>query len=144
MPSFADSAVIFILALILFGPKRLPQLARQLGKLMAEFRRASNDFRFQMEEELRVVEQEDAQKKLIAAETKAPEYYPESSTLPAETSPAEANEGTVSPIATSGDITMMPPSSGLPLERSRSNASSNAGVIATAENTTLDSEAVHD
>jgi TatA/E family protein of Tat protein translocase len=45
MPSFQDSAVIFIIALLLFGPRKLPELARQLGKLMGEFRRASNDFR---------------------------------------------------------------------------------------------------
>ena len=54
MPSLGDSAFIFILALILFGPKKLPELARQLGKLMGEFRRASNEFRMQMEDELRV------------------------------------------------------------------------------------------
>ena len=54
MPSLGDSAVIFILALLLFGPKKLPELARQLGKLMGEFRRASNEFRMQMEEELQI------------------------------------------------------------------------------------------
>ena len=45
-----------ILALLLFGPKKLPELARQLGKLMADFRRASNEFRTQMAEELRISE----------------------------------------------------------------------------------------
>ena len=66
MPSFADSAVIFVLALMLFGPKKLPQLARQLGKLMAEFRRASNEFRMQMEDELRIEDQKEHQKKVDA------------------------------------------------------------------------------
>ena len=71
MPSLGDSAVIFILALLLFGPKKLPELARQLGKLMAEFRRASNEFRMQMEDELRIAEQADQQKKIAAIDRKS-------------------------------------------------------------------------
>src|SRR6185312_9978504 len=72
MPSFQDSALIFFLALLLFGPKKLPELARQLGKLMAEFRRASNEFRMQMEDELRVSEQAEQQKKIAEMEAAAP------------------------------------------------------------------------
>jgi sec-independent protein translocase protein TatB len=72
MPSFSDSAVLIVLALLLFGPKKLPVLARQLGKLMSDFRRASNEFRTQMEEELRISEQADRQKKLDAIEAAAP------------------------------------------------------------------------
>src|ERR1700684_1214622 len=66
MPGLPDTAVIVLLALILFGPKRLPVLARQLGKLMADFRRASNEFRTQMEEELRISEQAERQKQVGA------------------------------------------------------------------------------
>ena len=66
MPSLGDSAFIFVLALLLFGPKKLPELARQLGKLMGEFRRASNEFRMQMEDELRIEEQKEHQKKVDA------------------------------------------------------------------------------
>ena len=72
MPGFQDSAFLIVLALLLFGPKKLPQLARQAGKLMADFRRASNEFRTQMEEELRISEQADRQKKVAAIETAAP------------------------------------------------------------------------
>ena len=72
MPSFQDSAILVFLALLLFGPKKLPELARQLGKLMAEFRRASNEFRMQMEDELRISEQEERQKKIAAIEAAAP------------------------------------------------------------------------
>ncbi len=43
---------IFLLALIVFGPKKLPELARQLGKIMAEFKRATNDFKYQLESEI--------------------------------------------------------------------------------------------
>lgn len=54
--SLPDTVFIFVLALIIFGPKKLPEIGRQLGKLVGEFRRASNEFKFQIEEELRQVE----------------------------------------------------------------------------------------
>jgi sec-independent protein translocase protein TatB len=72
MPSFADSIFLFVLALLLFGPKKLPVLARELGKWMGEFRRASNEFKMQMEEELRASEQADRQKQIAAMEAAAP------------------------------------------------------------------------
>jgi sec-independent protein translocase protein TatB len=52
-----------VLALVVFGPRRLPQIGRQIGKLMYEFRKASNDFKYQMEEELRNAEEADRKKK---------------------------------------------------------------------------------
>jgi sec-independent protein translocase protein TatB len=59
----ADTLILMVLALVVFGPRRLPQIGRQIGKLMYEFRKASNDFKFQMEEELRVSEEADRRKK---------------------------------------------------------------------------------
>ncbi len=59
----ADSLILMVLALVVFGPRRLPQIGRQIGKLMYEFRKASNDFKFQMEEELRLSEDADRRKK---------------------------------------------------------------------------------
>jgi sec-independent protein translocase protein TatB len=47
---------LFFLALILFGPKKLPEMGRQIGRLMNEFRRASNEFRSQIESEINAVE----------------------------------------------------------------------------------------
>ncbi len=72
MPSFADSIFLFVLALLLFGPKKLPVLARELGKWVGEFRRASNEFKMQMEDELRASEQADKQKQIAAMEAAAP------------------------------------------------------------------------
>ena len=124
MPSIADSAVIFILALMLFGPKKLPQLARQLGKLMAEFRRASNEFRMQMEDELRIEEQKEHQKKVDAmagppSTLPDPEHphlpRPDTATDYA-TAESPNTEDYVEPIAESGGLRMMPPSTGLPVE----------------------------
>jgi Tat protein translocase TatB subunit len=57
---FENSLVLMVLALVVFGPRRLPQIGRQIGKLMYEFRKASNDFKFQMEEELRNAEDQSA------------------------------------------------------------------------------------
>jgi sec-independent protein translocase protein TatB len=61
---FGDYTFIFVLALVLLGPKKMPEMARQLGKLLAEFRRASNEFKFQIQEELRSMEEEERKKKL--------------------------------------------------------------------------------
>jgi sec-independent protein translocase protein TatA len=49
--------VIFLIALIVFGPRKLPELGRSLGKSLAEFKRASNELRNTLEEEIRVDEQ---------------------------------------------------------------------------------------
>ncbi len=49
---------IFLLALILFGPKKLPEMMREVGKFVAEFKRASNDFKYQLQNEIEKVETE--------------------------------------------------------------------------------------
>jgi sec-independent protein translocase protein TatB len=66
--SLPDTVFIFVLALIIFGPNKLPEIGRQLGKLVGEFRRASNEFKFQIEEELRQAELAD--RKTTASSTK--------------------------------------------------------------------------
>lgn len=53
MLSIPHLIVIFVVVLVVFGPQKLPELARGLGKLMAEFRKASLDFRTAFEEEMR-------------------------------------------------------------------------------------------
>ncbi|MGD0829607.1 MAG: twin-arginine translocase TatA/TatE family subunit [Terracidiphilus sp.] len=58
-----DSLILMVMALVVFGPRRLPEIGRQVGKLMYEIRKASNDFKFQMEDELRKSEDAERQKK---------------------------------------------------------------------------------
>jgi sec-independent protein translocase protein TatA len=49
--------IIFVIALIIFGPRKLPELGKSLGKSIAEFKRASNELRNTLEDEIRVEEQ---------------------------------------------------------------------------------------
>lgn len=80
--SLPDTIFIFGLALVIFGPKKLPEIGRQLGKLVLEFRRASNEFKMQIEEELRAAEIADRQKQIAApAPTPAPEPTSEALTI---------------------------------------------------------------
>jgi TatA/E family protein of Tat protein translocase len=60
-----EMIVIFILALLLFGPKKLPELGRTIGKALTEFRRASNDLKATFEREMHSLEQESASLKEV-------------------------------------------------------------------------------
>lgn len=60
---FSEMLFIFLLALIVVGPRRLPELARQFGRIMAEIKRASNDFQAQVQEEVRQLEIEETAEK---------------------------------------------------------------------------------
>lgn len=77
---FPEMIFIFIGALILFGPKKLPEIGRQIGKALNEFKRASNEFKAQIETEIANLERE----------TTTPQYLP----------PVEPPRGTV----TSGTV----------------------------------------
>ena len=58
MLSLPHLAVLFVLALVVFGPQKLPELARMLGKATAEFRKMTNDFRYALEDEVREIERQ--------------------------------------------------------------------------------------
>ncbi len=80
--------VVFIVVLVVFGPQKLPELARGLGKLMAEFRKASTDFKSAFEEEMR-----DMERQALQAERKKAAEAAAASVAAAETSPAPATAG---------------------------------------------------
>jgi sec-independent protein translocase protein TatA len=81
--------IIFVIALIIFGPRKLPELGRSLGKSINEFKRASNELRSTLEDEIRVEEQHDR----AAATPAAP---------PPSATPPPADETTVSRTTTTG------------------------------------------
>src|SRR5579872_6846607 len=67
---FSETIFLFLLALVIFGPKKLPEIARQIGKALNEFRRASNEFKAQIEQEIAHLEVE---KQTILPPSPAPE-----------------------------------------------------------------------
>jgi sec-independent protein translocase protein TatB len=122
----SDSLFLMILALVVFGPRRLPQIGRQIGKLMYEFRKASNDFKFQMEEELRSAEEADRRKReeaerkqrlALAAQTQPAETKTDSPPAQTEgpTPEPAASSSTAEDAQTPGEESsprILPPSTG--------------------------------
>jgi TatA/E family protein of Tat protein translocase len=71
--------VIFVIALIVFGPRKLPELGRSLGRGIAEFKKATNELQSSLEEEIRIEEQRlDASK--AAAPVPAASSHPDNET----------------------------------------------------------------
>jgi sec-independent protein translocase protein TatB len=140
MPSFSDSIFLFILALLLFGPKRLPVLARELGKWVGEFRRASNEFKMQMEEELRLSEQADRQKQIAAIEAAAPIAAPiaepEHPHLPSPAANEAAATEASSTAAAPGETAALPAGTLEPPQQSASDSSSMAAPADVSSNGT--------
>jgi Tat protein translocase TatB subunit len=99
---FSEMLFIFLLALIILGPRRLPELARQFGRIMGDIKRASNDFQAQVQDEVRQLELEETAKKFektvsLEDETAiptilAPEGVVVRDSTPESTKPAENPE----------------------------------------------------
>jgi TatA/E family protein of Tat protein translocase len=71
--------IIFVIALIIFGPRKLPELGRSLGKSLAEFKKASNELKSTLEEEIRLEEQRstlEEKKAAVAQSVTAPPANP--------------------------------------------------------------------
>jgi sec-independent protein translocase protein TatB len=93
MLSMPHLVVLFVVALIIFGPQKLPELARMLGKATAEFRKMTSDFRYALEDEVRELErqtrirEEEAAAAARAAQTPVP--MPSPSAVPEGAVPRE-------------------------------------------------------
>jgi len=89
---FSETIFLFLLALLIFGPKKLPEIARQVGKALNEFKRASNEFKAQLASEISQIEVENQRQQILPP---APEpagsvaTLPEKSSSPIEPTPAE-------------------------------------------------------
>ncbi|MFI5059669.1 MAG: twin-arginine translocase TatA/TatE family subunit [Candidatus Acidiferrales bacterium] len=100
MLSIPHMIVVFVVVLVVFGPQKLPELARGLGKLMAEFRKASTDFKTAFEEEMRDIERQ-------ARETERKKLTQSAPEIPSETSSdsptigAPPAEPVIAPVAES-------------------------------------------
>ncbi len=66
-----ELVIILVIALIIFGPRKLPELGRSLGKSIGEFRKASNELKNTLEEEIRVEEHREQRAKMAAEQDSA-------------------------------------------------------------------------
>ena len=86
-----ELVIILVIALIIFGPRKLPELGRSLGKSIGEFKKASNELRSTLEEEIRVEEKAEQQTAIRAEQDTA---------IAAAATP---------PLATTPEVTPAPP-----------------------------------
>jgi sec-independent protein translocase protein TatA len=74
--------VILTIALIIFGPRKLPELGRSLGRSLQEFKRASNELKNTLDEEIRVDEQRQKPPETAASPRQAGDVRPVESSIP--------------------------------------------------------------
>jgi sec-independent protein translocase protein TatB len=105
MLSIPHLIIIFVVALVVFGPEKLPELARNLGKVMAEFRRATGDLRSTFEGHMRDLERETETRRIGGSNSDSRASAGSSAAVP---SPAEDSAA--------GTVPTLPPQSGAPIE----------------------------
>jgi TatA/E family protein of Tat protein translocase len=102
----SELLLILVVALVLFGPRKLPQLSRSLGKSLAQFKRASEDFKETWEKE---VARESAVKEALVTDAMLPEDRSilneprDRSREVLEASEGAPPDSTPAPAATAGD-----------------------------------------
>lgn len=84
---FSETIFLFFLALLIFGPKKLPEIARQVGKALNEFKRASNEFKAQIASEISELDMEN-QRKILP--------------------PSQPPEGAIAALASTPDAAALP------------------------------------
>ncbi len=96
MLSLPHLVILFVIALMVFGPQKLPELARMLGKATAEFRKMTSDFRYALEDEVRELERNTRirEEEIAAAARAAQAPVPMPSVAPEGAVPRETTEAT--------------------------------------------------
>ena len=89
---FPEMIFLFLFALILFGPKKLPEIGRQIGRALNEFKRASNEFKAQIESEIAQLDVENHRQTILP-----PVQPPAGSVASSSRAPAEISAGEISP-----------------------------------------------
>ncbi len=111
MLSIPHLIIIFLVALVVFGPQKLPELARTLGKLMAEFRKATGDLRSTFDEHMRELELEaqrlDLQKRELELARQQSQQRAQQSNAPPQQSLLPA-PGDQIPLTGTGQQTELP------------------------------------
>jgi len=103
MLSMPHLIVLFVVALVIFGPQKLPELARMLGKATAEFRKMTGDFRYALEEEVREL---DRQTRIRESEAAAGSTQPQPH--PVETAPVVPAPVEPAPLEPEGAVPRVP------------------------------------
>jgi sec-independent protein translocase protein TatB len=101
---------LLLLAFLLFGPKKLPEIGRKIGRGLAEFKRASNELKGQLENEMRLLEAEDREKKISPPSPAPPENT--IATLPQMASTSSVADATAPVAAAAAPDANPPPSPG--------------------------------
>jgi sec-independent protein translocase protein TatB len=123
--SFGETIFLFVLALVVFGPKKLPEIARQVGKYLNEFKRASNEFKAQIEQEISHIEVQERQKSLASSP-------PPEGTTSRSLKPGATGDGT-------GEASAGTPVEVAPIEAAEPPAASLAGSPAVSEVNSVES-----
>ncbi len=100
---FSEMLFIFLLALLIFGPRKLPEIGRQIGKALAEFKRASNEFKSQIEDEIRQIDVQERDQQ-IAPPAAAPENTVSASAPAALAAAAEATPAEPAPTSSAPGV----------------------------------------
>jgi len=97
--------IILVIALIIFGPRKLPELGRSLGRSIGEFKKASNELRSTLEEEIRIEEQRDNRAAIRAEQdTAVAAAVTPPSVTPAPVTPAPPANETVTRTPDAGPV----------------------------------------
>jgi sec-independent protein translocase protein TatA len=102
--------IILVIALIIFGPRKLPELGRSLGRSIGEFKKASNELRSTLEEEIRIEEQRDQRATIRAEQDSAvAAAATPTSASPTPAAPAPPADETVDRTTGVGPVTPITP-----------------------------------